>query len=63
MLSLEVPGGGVLECSLNQTRPAPEQHMSRLVWSAGGLRYKNNTMHDFGLDWIGLHARVHLEVF
>lgn len=28
--------------------------MSRSVWSTGGLRYKNNTMHDFGLDWTGL---------
>lgn len=49
------------ERRLNQMRPAPEQHMSSLVWSAGGLRYKNNSRHN--LVWIGLHACMHVEVF
>lgn len=63
----EEAGLGVLwrkgseECRLNQMRPAPEQHMSSLVWSAGGLRYKNNSRHN--LDWVGLQACIHVEVF
>lgn len=42
--------GGSGERRLNQMSPAPEQHMSNLVWSAGGLRYKNNSRHN--LVWI-----------
>lgn len=42
--------GGSGERRLNQMSPAPEQHMSSLVWSAGGLRYKNNSRHN--LVWI-----------